>query len=353
MTKPNLFEAFEICLQSMEQGADLESCLVLFPELAKELRPILSAAMQARSITAATVPLDVVRRGRARLLQTAAEMREQKKVVGVLPNFPGKSWRRNGFFGVRFARLAVSFVAVTAFLATGGTGLVNASTGAIPGDKLYPVKRSWEGVRLIFVFDKHAKEQLAQEFDHERVQEIEELYSVKRIAEVNFVGVVQEKNDKIWVIDGLNISIENETRFAGDILPGAVVQVIGETDDGHIKAQQIMLLATPGVIPGASSSSTATFTRMPEPSATQDTGEGETGGWFSSTPGATDRTTEPTEIQGTSTSRPGDDSEPSSKGFTATPTPTGGHADGESEHHATQAPTESEHSATPRPTEGH
>lgn len=331
MTNTTLFDAFEICLQSMELGADLESCLVLFPELARELRPILTAAVQARSITAATVPLDVVRRGRARLLQTAAEMREQKKVVAGLPILPGKSWRRNGFLGARFARLTVSFLAVVAFLGTGGTGLVNASSGAIPGDQLYPVKRSWEGVRLIFVFDKHAKEQLAQEFDNERVQEIEELYSVKRFAEVNFVGVVKETNDKIWVIGGLNISIEDETRFAGDILPGAVVRVIGETDDGHIKAQQIMLIATPGVPPSASPTSPATFTRTPEPSATRDAGEQETGGWFSSPPRATDGSDEPSEIQGTSTSHPSD----------------------ESEHHATPKPTIDEHSATPPPTEGH
>ena len=37
----NLYEALEICLQDLEQGAEIETVLFDYPELADELRPSL------------------------------------------------------------------------------------------------------------------------------------------------------------------------------------------------------------------------------------------------------------------------------------------------------------------------
>lgn len=244
MTTDSLFDTLEICLQALDQGADVESCLVRYPALADELRPILIAAVQARTAVVTEVPADVARRGRARVLQAAAEMREQQIAAPVLP-----FWRKKGFFSARFYRLAVTTALMIAFLLTGGTGLVNASNGALPGDNLYPVKRGWEGVQLAFVFDKHAKVELERKFDDERVQEIEELYTEKRMEQVNFQGVVQSQQNGLWVIGGLNIAIEKETVYVGEILLGATVQVIGETDDGLLKAERIILVAAPGTPP--------------------------------------------------------------------------------------------------------
>ena len=368
MMNPNLFDALEICLQALDQGADLESCLVRFPELAADLRPILTAAVQARSVSAAPVPVDVVQRGRARVLQAAAEMREQKKVVPALP-----FWRRKGFFGARFARLAVSSAAMIVFLLSGGTGLVNASSSALPGDHLYPVKRSWEGVRLMFVFDKQAKDTLEQEFDHKRVQEIEELYSEKRIAQVNFQGVVQEQKTGAWVIDGLNIAISNETLISTDILPGSMVTVVGETDDGQIKAMRITLLATPGVTPNPTSTSTSTATstatRTSEPRDTETPTSGSEGIGGDNQQGndETTPTLEPTQNSGdsswenaTSTPRPGGDGGGDSgggegSGSTPNPASTAGHHGGGGEQHGTHTPEPTdgshENGGTPHPSE--
>jgi hypothetical protein len=257
MTTEPLFDTLEICLQALDQGADVESCLVRYPALADELRPILVAAVQARAAAVTEFPTDVARRGRARVLQAAAEMREQQSAAPVLP-----FWRRKGFFSARFYRLAATTTVVIAFLLTGGTGLVNASSGALPGDRLYPVKRSWEGVQLAFVLNPQTKADLEHKFDHERVQEIEELYSEKRIEQVNFQGVVETQQTGVWRISGLNVAIDEETASNADINSGATVQITGETDDGVIKAGQIILIATPGITPTAISTST------PVPAAT-------------------------------------------------------------------------------------
>jgi len=246
MTNENVFDALEICFQAMDQGADVESCLARYPELADELRPALMAAEKVRTIPNVTVPAFVARRGRARVLQAAAEMREQDR--SVLPAVP--FWRKRGFLGTRISRMAITTAIMSLFLLTGGTGLVSASNNALPGDHLYPVKRSWEGVQLFFVFDKNKKVELEHQFDHEREDEIKGLYSVKRIATVNFQGIVQSQQNPIWVIDNLSVEVEHETIITGEILVGSIVQVLGATDDGIVKASQLILIEPPVIITG-------------------------------------------------------------------------------------------------------
>lgn len=264
MTETNIFDALEICLQALEKGASVEACLALFPGLADELRPMLQTASQAKAAAVSEVPEVVASRGKARLLQAAAEMRKQAGIAPVRLT-SGKK----GFLGPRFYRLAASAFVVVVFLLTGGTGLVNASTGAIPGDRLYPVKRSWEGVRLFFVFDQSSKTQLETEFENERFKEIHELYTEKRIAQVNFQGVVQSSAADVWVIGGLNIAVSPETVFPAEITPGSVVEVDGETDDSLIKARSIRIIATPGTtpIPGFSPSPIPSSTQLATPEA--------------------------------------------------------------------------------------
>ena len=84
-----IFDALEICLKEMENGADLETVLARFPELAGELRPILRTSQKARSISPAAPSQEVMRRGRARLMQRAAEMRESRVAprARVIPGF--------------------------------------------------------------------------------------------------------------------------------------------------------------------------------------------------------------------------------------------------------------------------
>lgn len=248
MTTENLYDALEICLNALEQGADIESCLVRFPALADELRLILETAAQARASAVEDVPVDAMRRGKARVLQAAAEMREQAQRKPLALPF----WRRPSS-SARTFRLAFTVLAVVLFLLTGGTGLVSASSGALPGDNLYSVKRTWEGVRLLFTLNQHSHEKLKSEFEQERVREIDELFSEGRLEQVNFQGVVQSQQGEIWLIDGIKIKVSDDAVVSAGIIPGAVVQVTGGTDDGIIEAEQVVLIESPA----------ATFTPSP------------------------------------------------------------------------------------------
>ena len=247
----NLYDSLEICLQALEEGADgasLESCLAQFPELADELRPILETAVQARAQAVREVPADAMRRGRARVLQHAAELRERERAAALAP-FWRKLWQSG-----RAVRTLATSLAVLVFLFSGGTGLVFASSDALPGDNLYPVKRSWEGVQLALILDPKAKLQRETEFEQERVHEIHTLFSESRKTQVDFQGVVESQQPNVWQVAGLKIAIDNELITNANILPGALVRVIGETEDGIIQAEQISLIR----VPSATQTSTAT-----------------------------------------------------------------------------------------------
>ncbi len=128
-----LYEALAESLDAIEAGADVETCLARYPHLAHELRPLLVTAAQARAAAVTDAPPDVMRRARARVLDAAAEMRER----AAAPPIARLRWP------ARLTRLVFTVLAVLTFMVTGGAGLVSAASGALPGDRLYPVKRGW------------------------------------------------------------------------------------------------------------------------------------------------------------------------------------------------------------------
>ncbi len=229
-----LYDALENCLQNLEQGQDLDSVLARYPDLVKQLRPMLEASLRARTPSGRTIPSDVQRRGRARLMQRAAEMREAKRAPcrRMIP---------------MFSRWAITF-GVAGALFISSTGLVSASSGTLPGDQLYPVKRTWEDVRLLFVFNPQGRNVLESQYEQERLNEIDELLMKGRSASITFSGLVISQQNRQWLVSGIPVSVTNSTRLPADVISNGVpVAVIGTTrNDGIVDAQEIRLLQ-PGV----------------------------------------------------------------------------------------------------------
>jgi uncharacterized membrane protein YgcG len=234
----NLYEALEICLQDIEKGADLESVLFRYPDLADELRPILEASAGAKIMAVPAPSPDVVRRNRAKLLQHAAQMREANV----------KSSRRFWFASMR--RLAVT-LAVVALLFVSGTGLVGASSNTLPGDNLYPVKRTWEGVRLFFTFNPMEREALEVEHENERLHEVQEVLAEGRSTEVDFNGLVTSQNGNEWVVANVRVLISDQTELRDQgIGVGSPVRVRGITQGNNIVlAERISLLSSDEKLP--------------------------------------------------------------------------------------------------------
>ncbi len=229
-----LYDALENCLQNLGQGQDLDSVLVRYPDLAEQLRPMLEASLRARASSGRTISSDIQRRGRARLLQHAAEMREAKRAP-----------RRRMI--PMFSRWAITFGVVGALFIS-STGLVSASSGTLPGDQLYPVKRTWEDVRLLFIFNPQGRNILESQYEQERLNEIDDLLMKGRSASITFSGLVINQQNGQWMISGIPVSVTTSTRLpAGAVSSGVPVTVIGTTrNDGTVDAQEVQLLQ-PGV----------------------------------------------------------------------------------------------------------
>jgi hypothetical protein len=232
----NIYDVLEICLQELENGADLETVLARYPDLVSELRPILKASVMAKTMAVPAPSPDAVRRGRAKLLQHASEMREAK----------GSPRKRMIPF---FQRLAISF-AMTALLLSSGTGLVSASSSALPGENLYPVKLTWENIRLFFTFNEEFRETLEYTFEDERLHEVNELLVEGRHETIQFSGVYMEVNG-ITYVSGIHVVVLDTSNLPAEpLLNGMAVVVIGHTNaEGFVDVESIGLLPTGSVVP--------------------------------------------------------------------------------------------------------
>ena len=230
----NIQDALQECLASIHDGQSLESTLARYPAQADQLRRLLEAANVARSEAAFEIPKSLQGRGRVRVLRQAAEIRVAKAV------------RRQRVIGP-VARMAVSLGLVVILVMT-STRLVSASSGALPGDQLYSVKRSWEDVQLFFVFQANEHQQLESQFTQERLDETSRLLGQGRAAPISFSGLVMHQQDGTWLVSGIRVAITASTLMpARPIGASEPVTITGITrNDGTVVAEQVQLLQ-PGV----------------------------------------------------------------------------------------------------------
>ena len=242
----NLYEALEICLQEVERGADVEAALARYPDLADELRPILESAVDARKMAIPAPSREVVQRNRARVLRHAAQMREARA------NSSQRIWLAS------FRRLAVT-LAVLAVLFASGTGLVRAASTTLPGDHLYPVKRTWEDVLVAFTFNVQQRDALEIEHENERLHELQEVFAEGRSAEVDFAGSVTQQNGNEWVVSNVPVTVSSQTEIrGGPIHVGSAVRVKGHTQGSTVVviAERIELLPAGAKLPDAAETET-------------------------------------------------------------------------------------------------
>lgn len=228
----NLYDALETCLQDVENGTDIETVLFRYPDLADELRPILETAVQARRAAVLDPSPEVVRRSRAKVLQQASQMREARM----------HSTRR--LWTVPLRRILVSLAVIVALFVS-GTGLVQASSTTLPGDNLYPVKRTWEDIRLLFTFDAQLREMLEVEHENERHEELRELFAEGRSEEVDFAGTVRRQTGDLWIVSKVLVVISPQTELRdGQVQVGDAVRVRGFTQaDGSVLAERVDILS--------------------------------------------------------------------------------------------------------------
>jgi uncharacterized membrane protein YgcG len=226
-----LYDILETCLQEIENGADVDTVLFRYPEFAEELRPILETSTQAKLLAAGDPSPYVIRRSRAKVLQQAAQMREAQ----ARPSY--RLW------SVPLRRAVVS-LAVIAALFVSSTGLVQAASTTLPGDNLYPVKRTWEDVRVLLTFNTQEREALEVAHENERLDELNDLFIVGRSAKVDFAGTVMSQNGDLWEVAKIPVLISAGTDLgAQTAVVGDAVRVRGFTQSGGtVLAERVDLL---------------------------------------------------------------------------------------------------------------
>jgi len=136
-----------------------------------------------------------------------------------------------------FQRIAIAF-AVTAIFISSGTGLVSASSSALPGQNLYPVKRRWESVRLFLAFNTEERKIIEDEIENEREHEANELLSEGEEHEVEFSGVLTTVNGTIYISTLPVVFPDNLTPPAD----GTVIKAEGRTTDkGYVEITEFKI----------------------------------------------------------------------------------------------------------------
>jgi hypothetical protein len=256
----DLYDVLELCLQEIEKGMDLETVLSRYPRYADELRPILETSVQAIQLASPGPSLEVERRGRAKVLQHAAQMREAQAHSQI------RQSRR--LWSVPLRRALVT-LAVIGVLFIGSTRLVEASSTTLPGDNLYPVKRTWEDVRVFFTFNNQARETLEVEHENERLDELNDLFTKGRSAKVDFAGTVMSQNGDLWEVSKIPVLVSSLTQInTQPVMIGDAVRVKGYTQSGGtVVAERLDLLPSGIPLPKAQDDQT--------PESGQETPEGE------------------------------------------------------------------------------
>lgn len=228
-TDHQLAEAYAACLHAMENGGELEAVLAQHLVFAEELRPLLRYAqvMQNASRQAPTPTAPALRASRLKMLQRYEAGTRQRRWITL-------AWWRAAF---------ASGMAVV-ILVVSGYGIVQASAPSLPGEALYPIKRTAEQVRLWLIFDTAERQRLESEFEAERLEEVRSLNAQGRLAEIEFKGRIEAIAPLSWQIAGLVVQLNAQTQIEGPAQVGALAEVHGRLQaDGSVLAEAIDIQA--------------------------------------------------------------------------------------------------------------
>jgi uncharacterized membrane protein YgcG len=233
-------EQFEVklieCLDALASGMPLDRILSHYPEDEVLLRPLLE--------TAATLP--ALRIEPSRTAEAASRRKFLSQAHALSEASPRRAWRLP-------PRLVASLAALALVVILFGR-VVTTSAAALPGDTLYPVKRTVEEVRLVLAPDKA---DLAKQFEQERRDEVAALLSAGRAAEIAFSGPIDSVQTDRWVIHRLTVGIDRRTQVSGVPSIGRYAHVQGWTADGSLVATSIVV--------DSDGAPAAPFTATPEP----------------------------------------------------------------------------------------
>jgi hypothetical protein len=241
------------CLDALAQGEAVERILARYPEDAAQLRPLLS--------TAAGLP--ALRLEPSEAAKTKSRQRFMAQADLLRRTAPRKSMTFLPRFLTGFAAVAVVAIVL-------GTGAVAASGSALPGDPLYGLKLTVEGVRLQSAGSPAQRADLQQEFAQRRIDEAHQLITAGREGEVEFTGRIEVIQPDAWVVSGLVVQVDANTAISGTPQIDRLAEVRGVTGPDGLRAVSISIESSGEIeiTPTPPATETPQATRTPQPTVT-------------------------------------------------------------------------------------
>ncbi len=177
--KEELSLALDECISKITLGEwSLGDCKRAYPQHWDDLSGFLEVASAARAnLEPPSLRKEFRAQSKARLLNLLkAQMEPTQKPEG-------SPWLSRPRL-LRPAVVLISMLMVVVMLAS-GVGVVNASADSIPGDGLYPIKRTFEEIQLVLETSPEAEQALLLEFADERLAEMENALQAGRAQDAN------------------------------------------------------------------------------------------------------------------------------------------------------------------------
>lgn len=219
MVESDLQDAFNDCIDRLAQGSSVDDCLSVYPQHARQLRPMLETGLTVKRAQPVGGELNYAQsRVESRLIRALeAPVRQRRSPI---------------------RRLLPLVAAFALILLIGGTTL--AAQDSLPGDTLYGLKRlSESAVSLVSSGDLSPEDRFAQR----RVDETRRLLALNRAEEVTFRGIVELTNGTTWLVAGLPLTVAAGTPGINMVQSADRVEVLAFTTPlGELIAIQITLL---------------------------------------------------------------------------------------------------------------
>ncbi|MCO6450343.1 MAG: hypothetical protein J5I90_06085 [Caldilineales bacterium] len=230
------YDIFQSMLEALEQDESLQDVSARFENAPEDVKAQFDFAASIHQ-NVPELPAnsgEFIARAGARVRQAALAQASLKAApVPAAPSAKGlAAWWQDIVAGlgqpspVRWATVAV--LAVLILMVTIGGG-VRVSAEALPGDLMYPVKLAGEKVQEIVTLDPEAKQQVLDEHNQERLDEIEKVQVKKRIVRVAFEGQVKGRQDGRWQVGDLLVEIVSDEELLAQLPTGTMVKVNATT----------------------------------------------------------------------------------------------------------------------------
>ncbi len=269
MSDPTRLERlFEEAVERIEAGEPVEQVLASYPaDVARELEPLLSVVTLFDGFPEPPPRSPQrVAQGRAAFLAQAAQMQARPSLWDHL----AQSFRSLlAGLSPSWQRAAMTVAALLVIVILGHTTLVRASQ-SLPGDPLYPLKRTWEGLTVLLTFSPEERASLQAEYIKRRQSEVSQVVQRRRpVDRLQWAGYIISIQGEMWQVDGQTLRVPKSARIVGTPAVGKWADVVAMAPgDGTLIAREIIIEEQPPVLSIPTPTPTATPTPSPTHTAT-------------------------------------------------------------------------------------